>query len=72
MADDTRLHLDVALEPGGDTIHGSVRDRAGTAVEFTGWLELMSAFDAACARATTARGSDSGVADRCPLLGNSD
>jgi hypothetical protein len=52
MADRTCLHLDVALECRGDTISGTVDDRAGAVVEFSGWLELMSAFDTVCARAS--------------------
>jgi len=65
MPDDTRIHLDVALEPGGDTIRGTVGDGAGPAVEFSGWLELMSAFDTARARASgIAPGADSGSSGR--------
>lgn len=51
MPDDARLHLHVALERGGDTIRGTVADGAGPPMDFRGWLELMSAFDVACARA---------------------
>lgn len=57
MADSGRLHLDVALELDDDTIRGTVHDGVGPAVEFTGWLELMSAFDTAYARA---RGGEPG------------
>ncbi|CAN5616337.1 hypothetical protein BH20ACT17_BH20ACT17_05880 [soil metagenome] len=64
MADATQLHLDVALELNGDTIQGTIDDRAGPLVEFNGWLELMSAFDIVCARASGAgQRSDSGVVD---------
>jgi hypothetical protein len=51
MSDDARVHLHVALERGGDTIRGTVADGAGPPLDFRGWLELMSAFDLACARA---------------------
>ena len=48
MDDDTHVHLEVALEVGGgDTIRGTVGDRDGPRTPFTGWLELMSAFDTA-------------------------
>jgi len=45
MAEDTRVHVDVALERSGGTICGSLDDGAGPVVEFSGWLELMSALD---------------------------
>jgi hypothetical protein len=46
--DDMHVHLEVALEVGGsDTIRGTVADRDGRRTAFTGWLELMSAFDTA-------------------------
>jgi hypothetical protein len=46
--------LEVALEiGGGDTICGTVAARGGPATPFTGWLELMSAFDRARARPAT-------------------
>jgi hypothetical protein len=51
MADDARVHLDVELERGGDQIRGTVDDGTGRVLEFSGWLELMSAFDTAFARA---------------------
>jgi hypothetical protein len=50
MAEGACLRLEVALQCGGDTISGTVDDRSGHAVRFSGWLELMSALDAACAR----------------------
>jgi hypothetical protein len=55
-----RVHLDVELELGGATIHGTVDDAAGPPVAFSGWLELMSAFEIVCARvtATAARAGD--------------
>lgn len=51
MADAARLHLAISLELDDDTIRGTVHDGVGPVVEFTGWLELMSAFDTARARA---------------------
>lgn len=51
MAEGTCVHLDVALECSGDTIRGVIDDHTGGAVKFSGWLELMSAFDTVCARA---------------------
>ena len=48
MADDTRVQLDVRVDFGGETIQGTVNDAHGPAVEFSGWLGLMSAFDSAC------------------------
>lgn len=50
--DDQQLHFDVAIERNGEQIRGTLADRLGTTLEFTGWLELMSAFDTARARAT--------------------
>jgi hypothetical protein len=51
VADGPHLHLAVAIEQDGDPIRGTLDDGAGTTIEFTGWLELMSAFDTARARA---------------------
>ncbi len=51
MTDEQLLHLEVALERGSEPIHGVLSDGVGTTIEFTGWLELMSAFDTARARA---------------------
>lgn len=51
MAEGTCIRLAVALECKGDTIAGTVDDHAGDVVRFSGWLELMSAFDTMCARA---------------------
>ncbi len=57
MDDERYVHLEVALELGdGDTIRGTVGERDGRSTPFTGWLELMSAFD-------TARAAPSDEAD---------
>jgi len=65
MAEGTCVHLAVALECHGETIRGVVDDHAGAAVEFSGWLELMSAFDTVCARASRGEPrADSGLGDR--------
>jgi len=53
MADRALLHLDVQLELGAETIHGTLSDSDHPLINFTGWLELMSAFDTATARATS-------------------
>lgn len=50
MAEGPCVQLEVALQCGGDTISGTVDDRSGQTVQFRGWLELMSAFEAFCAR----------------------
>lgn len=42
------VEVDVATDP----ISGSLRDGSGPPIAFAGWLELMSAIDTACARAT--------------------
>ena len=42
---DPRIHLRVAIEPDHEPIRGTLADSAGTTHDFTGWLELMSAFD---------------------------
>ena len=47
MAVDDRVHLDVALELGGETIRGTLSDGVSPPLEFSGWLELMSAFEVA-------------------------
>lgn len=39
------IQLHVALARGGDPIRGTLDNGAGTQIDFTGWLELMSAFD---------------------------
>jgi len=60
MDDAAYVHLEVALEVDcGDTIRGTVGDRGGPALAFTGWLELMSAFDSA---RTGASGADAAAA----------
>jgi len=51
MAEGTPIRLAVTLECNRDTIGGTVDDHAGDLVEFSGWLELMSAFDTICDRA---------------------
>ncbi len=40
-----RIHLRVAVERDHEPIRGTLADSAGTIHDFTGWLELMSAFD---------------------------
>ncbi len=56
MADDPRrVHLDVALDLDGEAIRGSVGDGVAAPVEFAGWLELMSAFEIARAKAQACR-----------------
>jgi hypothetical protein len=57
--DDSLVHVVLAIERGADTIRGSVDD-----VTFTGWLELMSALDAA--RGAAAGDDDAGGALREP------
>ena len=47
MDADRRLHLDVALEVEGEAIRGTVSDGVMAPREFSGWLELMSAFEIA-------------------------
>ncbi|HVF79494.1 MAG TPA: hypothetical protein VNA28_14455 [Solirubrobacteraceae bacterium] len=46
MADTELLQLQVAVDRDSEPIHGTLDDGAGI-IEFTGWLELMSAFDTA-------------------------
>jgi len=53
--DDPLLHLEVAIERVSEPIHGILDDGVGSAIEFTGWLELMSAFDTARDRAPATR-----------------
>lgn len=50
----TRVHLDVAVDPDSEPIRGTLDDGRGATIEFSGWLELMSAFDTARARASGA------------------
>ena len=51
MDADGRVHLDVALEVDGEAIRGTVADGVSSAIEFSGWLELMSSFEIARAKA---------------------
>ena len=51
--DAARIHFDVAVDHDSEPISGMLDDGV-TTIEFTGWLELMSAFDTARARATSA------------------
>ena len=55
MDADNRVHLAVALDVEGEAIRGTVSDGVSPAVEFSGWLELMSAFEIARANAAAAR-----------------
>ena len=55
MDADGRLHLDVALDVHGEAIRGTVSDGASPAIEFSGWLELMSVFERARANAAEAQ-----------------
>ncbi len=61
--DDERIQLDVCLKLGADPICGIVTDATGAAVEFRGWIGLMSAFDNACLRARHRAAADSGLTD---------
>lgn len=47
MGADGRVHLDVALDVDGEAIRGTVSDGVSPAVQFSGWLELMSVFEIA-------------------------
>jgi hypothetical protein len=49
-----RLRVEVAVERDAEPIRGTLEDGVGGPIEFTGWLELMSAFDSARARAIAA------------------
>lgn len=51
MPEDTCVRLEVALTCGANTISGTVDDHSNQTLEFSGWLELMSALDTVCARA---------------------
>ena len=55
MTDEEVLRLEVAVERRSEPIHGVLNDGVGRTIEFTGWLELMSAFDTARARAPATR-----------------
>jgi len=55
MAENTQLRLDVTLDLGSDQINGTIIDGDGPQLEFTGWLELMSAFDTVINRASTSK-----------------
>ena len=58
MSDVGRVRVVVVLEHRGDPIRGTLDDGVGS-VRFSGWLELMSAFDIARARApVSSDGSD--------------
>jgi hypothetical protein len=59
VPDDGRVRLSVVLEHPGDPIRGTLDDGL-VSVAFRGWLELMSAFDTARARAG-GWGSESGA-----------
>lgn len=51
----TRLvRVEVAVDRDAEPIRGILDDGVGRCIEFTGWLELMSAFDTARARAFAA------------------
>jgi hypothetical protein len=50
VPDDGRVRLAVVLERPDDPIRGTLDD-GRSAIAFSGWLELMSAFDIARARA---------------------
>ena len=52
MAEGPYVRLEIALSCGGDTITGTVDDHANQALQFRGWLELMSALDTVCAQAS--------------------
>jgi hypothetical protein len=43
----------IAMDRDIDPIHGTLEDGVGTAIEFTGWLELMAALDTVRERAPT-------------------
>ncbi len=51
--------MTVEVEPDVEPIAGSLDDGRGAPIEFAGWLELMSAFETARARAATGAPRDS-------------
>jgi hypothetical protein len=57
-----RIHLHVDIERDQEPITGTLSDAAGAALEFSGWMELMSALDTARDRARAPR-----PAERVPL-----
>lgn len=48
-----RMLFQLAMSRDIDPIHGTLEDGVATAIEFTGWLELMAAVDTVRARAPT-------------------
>ena len=64
MAADDRVHLDVALEREGEAIRGTVSAGDCPPFEFSGWLELMSAFDIARSKAAKASEPQSSAVTR--------
>ena len=51
MADERRLRLNVTIDIDTEPIHGTIGDGPGPPLRFSGWLELMSAFETVCAKA---------------------
>jgi hypothetical protein len=45
------VRVDVELAVASVPIAGTLRDGRGAAIEFSGWLELMSGFETICERA---------------------
>jgi hypothetical protein len=52
MTSAPHLHLQVAVERDSEPIRGTLHHGDCTTIAFTGWLELMSAFDTVRARPT--------------------
>ena len=47
MTDDQHIHLHVSVDHDSEPIHGTIHNDVGTTIAFTGWLQLMAAFDTA-------------------------
>jgi hypothetical protein len=55
MDDTGRVTIVVSLDLAAEPIHGSIDDGSSASVEFTGWLELMSAIRTLQAQAAERR-----------------
>jgi hypothetical protein len=63
-----RVNLHVALERDHEPIRGTLTGSDGTPHDFTGWLELMSALDAAHDRASDGRSEPAADGHREPSV----
>ena len=72
MTDDQHIHLHVSVDHDSEPIHGTIHNDVGTTIAFTGWLQLMAAFDTAREQPQSERRLRDAHAERCAATRHAD